>query len=420
MGSHARGSAWSELPADVLVTVLDGLAVRDLFRAGAVCRWWHAASAYVRSRHRVLSDPARAPCLLYTAAASSSDDRAAATLYSITDGKSYTVPLPAGASIPAGFWLGASHGWLVTVDDHADLHLVNPVTGQRISLPPVATVEQVRLMHDDSGAVVPDTYQVYPYDWSLRVEPHVNPPFTVDARELVDFLYLRALISSDPSAGDGCVVVLFHRPRFQLSFARPGDAHWTWIRTPTGNTEYCDCVFDGDGRTLYAMRYDGAIHAFDLHGRPALERKVILRPQLLEVMYRTTNYLLHAPWLGGWIQVWRSMHSTNPITEWIRVYQVDLAAQTLVEIKNLGDHALFVGCNYSFSLAASDCPGVLPNHVYYTDNEEYHALYSPDGPRDIGVYNVGDGSFHDVHPPCRWLNWPLPSWITPSLRYTRE
>ncbi|KAL6603102.1 hypothetical protein ACP70R_043463 [Stipagrostis hirtigluma subsp. patula] len=205
--------------------------------AGLSLTWWNAASSYVRGRHRVLSDPARAPCLLYAAAASSSDDRAAATLYSITDGKSYTVPLPAGASIPAGFWLGASHGWLVTVDDHADLHLVNRVTGQRVSLPPVATVEQVRLVHDDTGAVVPDKYLVYPYDWSLRVEPLDDPKyFTLDARKLVDFLYIRVVISSDPSDDGDCVVVLLHRPRYQLSFARPGDAHWTWIRGPMDNT----------------------------------------------------------------------------------------------------------------------------------------------------------------------------------------
>jgi hypothetical protein len=59
-------------------------------------------------------------------------------------------------------------------------------------------------------------------------------------------------------------------------------------------------------------------------------------------------------------------------TESITVSQVDLAAQTLVEIKNLGDHALFVGCNYSFALDATDCPDILANHVYYTDSEEHY------------------------------------------------
>ncbi|OEL24293.1 hypothetical protein BAE44_0014687 [Dichanthelium oligosanthes] len=108
MGSHGRASAgWSELPADVLVTVLEGLAIRDLCRAGAVCRWWNAASSYVRGRHRALSRPRTTPCLLYTTAgsSSSSEPAGAAMLYSITDGRSYPVPLT-GASIPGGFWLG--------------------------------------------------------------------------------------------------------------------------------------------------------------------------------------------------------------------------------------------------------------------------------------------------------------------------
>ncbi|KAJ1260211.1 hypothetical protein BS78_10G215100 [Paspalum vaginatum] len=423
MGIHALGSGcWSELPADVLITVLEGLAILDLCRTGAVCRGWRTASSYVRGQHRALSRP-RTPCLLYTAASSSSSsDPFAAMLYSITDGRSYPVPLNA-ASIPGGeLWLGASHGWLVTVDDHAELHLVNPVTGQRIdSLPSVATIEQVRRVHDDSGAVVADRYLVYPYDWSLKVLPQeLDHPMWLDSHQLIKYLYVRALISSDPSGGGDCVVVLIHWPHYQLSFARPGDAHWTWIRPPQDNTEYCDCAFDGDGRTLYALRYDGAIHAFDLHGCPTLEREVILHPQVHPVTRRITKYLIHAPWLGCWLQVWRNMELIDPTgldeaTEWMKVYKVDLAAQKLVEIEGIGDHAVFVGCNYSFFLTATDCPGILPNHIYYTDSEEYYALYMPIYPRDIGIYNVGEGTFHKVQPPCPWSNWPLPTWIAPSL-----
>ncbi|CAN6200832.1 unnamed protein product [Urochloa humidicola] len=434
-GSSGRGgsTSWSELPADVLVTVLEGLTIHDLCRAGAVCRWWNAASSRVRAHHRALFLPRTSPCLLYTAAAGTG------ILYSITDGKSYPVPLTGGgASIPGVFWLGASHGWLVTADEHAELHLVNPVTGRCIdTLPSVSTIEQVRRrVHDEAtggGAAggPDDTYLVYTYDWSLVAHPRDadDPGFTLSARDLVDHLYHRAFVSSDPSAGGDCVVVLLYWPHYQLCFARPGDAHWTWIQTPPENTGYCDCAFNGDGRTLYAMRHDGAIHAFDLRGRPAVEREVVLRPQIPVVRQRTTNYLLHAPWLGCWLQVWRNTDEVADATvvidgggdrpwktEWIKVYRVDLEEQTLVEIKNLGDHALFVGCNYSFSLAATDCPGVLPNHVYYTDNEEHYALYSKQCPRDIGIYNVGEGTFHEIQqPPFPWLNWPLPSWITPSL-----
>ncbi|OEL14009.1 hypothetical protein BAE44_0024972 [Dichanthelium oligosanthes] len=172
------------------------------------------ASSCVRGQHRAMSRPRTTPCLLYTTAggSSTSEPAGAAMLYSITDGRSYPVPLTGGASIPGGFWLGTSHGWLVTADEHAELHLVNPVTGQEInSLPSVATMEQVRRVHDESGAVVADTYLVYAYDWSLQVYPLDNLGFTLDSRELADYLYHRAFISSDPSDGGGdCVVVLIY------------------------------------------------------------------------------------------------------------------------------------------------------------------------------------------------------------------
>ncbi|XP_006657215.1 uncharacterized protein LOC102722971 [Oryza brachyantha] len=428
MGSHA--GPWSNLPADVLITILETLDIGDLVRAGAVCQWWNASSSNVRGQHHLLSRP-RTPCLLYTA--DTGDDPNVASLYSLTDRRSYTVPLP-GPHVHRR-WLGTSHGWLATTDDDATLHLVNPVTGQQISnLPPVTTVETVRRLFDEDGAVVPGWYVVYPYDWTLRVEPLVNAPMTMTARELSEYLYLRVFLSSDPSDGGDCIVVLLHRPDGQISFARLGDPHWTWIRTPTGNELYVDVAFRADGRKLYGMRRDATIHEFDLNGEPALERATILPAQECAMWH--TNYLVDAPWLvgDGWLLVCRYMGAANlqAYTAWladrsvpydgvwnthlIKVYRVDSAAGTVAEIKDLGGHhALILGCNNSFGLAVADCPGILPNHIYYTDNEEQYALYTPECARDIGVYNMGDGSFHQVLPASPWLDWPLPAWIIPSF-----
>uniref|UniRef100_A0A0E0E4R3 F-box domain-containing protein n=1 Tax=Oryza meridionalis TaxID=40149 RepID=A0A0E0E4R3_9ORYZ len=361
-GGHA--GAWSDLPADVLITILETLDIGDLVRAGAVCQWWNTSSSYVRGLPHLLSRP-RTPCLLYTTAAAA-DDPNVATLYSLTDHRSYTVKLP-GPHVHRR-WLGASHGWLATADDNAALHLVNPVTGQQISnLPPVTTVEPVRRLLDDGGAVVPGMYVVYPYDWTLRVEPL--------------YLYLRVFLSSDPSSdvggggGGGCVVVLLHRsrPDGQISFARLGDPHWTWIRTPTGNELYVDVGFSADdGRMLYGIRRDSAIHEFDLGGEPALERTTILPAQ--DGTMRHTNYLVDAPWLGDggcWLMVCRRMGAANlqAYAAWladrslpydgvwnthsIKMYRVDPAAgTTAAEINDLGGrHALFLGCNSSFGLA---------------------------------------------------------------------
>ncbi|KAF0904178.1 hypothetical protein E2562_032557 [Oryza meyeriana var. granulata] len=116
---------------------------------------------------------------------------------------------------------------------------------------------------------------------------------TLTARDLSEYLYLRVFLSSDPSDGGGdCIVVLLHRPDGQISFARLGDPHWTWIRTPTGNELYVDVAFRANGRMLYGLRRDGTIHEFDLDGEPALERTTILPAQ--DCTTRHTNYLVVA------------------------------------------------------------------------------------------------------------------------------
>jgi len=145
-----------------------------------------------------------------------------------------------------------------------------------------------------------------------------------------------------------------------------------------------------------------------------------------------TKYLVQAPGGGQeWLQVWRmmepvptpegsSMSSTClKTTVWIKVFRVDVDTQTLVETATFGEntnHALFIGCNQAFWVPAGEHAGVMPNHIYYTDNEEYYVLYYPESPRDIGIYNVGDGSFKRFRTPRPWLNWPLPCWFIPSLR----
>ncbi|CAN6351575.1 unnamed protein product [Urochloa humidicola] len=418
----AAAPDWSGMPADILAGVFEAFKnPGDLVRCGAVCRDWRGAHAYVRARHGLFSS---SPCLVYAAASSSS----LATVFSLAGGATYEVALP-DPPIGGSYWLGTAHGWLVTVDaDSGEVRLVNPVTGQQVdTLPSVETIAHLR-----RGPM--DDYEIYTYDWRSERRRWPNdddppPPIPATAGELAKLLHMRAFLSWDPADRQrGCIVVLLHGPRCHLSFARVGvDEGWTWIGR---QSSYADVVYSDSDGLFYALTLAGGIHAYDLAGgAAAVRRTVVLQDQVHDVIDTDTKYLVQVPGGGQWLQVWRMMEpvpspeggsSTRlKTTVWIKVFRVDVGTQTLVDTTaTLGEesnHALFIGCNQAFWVPAGEGSGVLPNHIYYTDNEECYALYYPESPRDVGVYDVGDGSFKQFRTPRPWLNWPLPCWVIPSL-----
>jgi len=122
-----------ELPVDILMDIFALLEIPDLLRAGAVCSTWHAAYTSLLS-HGCYHRP-QTPCLLYT---SESDADNVACLYNLAEDRVYRLTLPELA-IRSRYLIGSSNGWLVTADDRSELHMVNPITGEQIALPPVTT-----------------------------------------------------------------------------------------------------------------------------------------------------------------------------------------------------------------------------------------------------------------------------------------
>lgn len=62
ISGERRGSDWSDLPADLLVTVFSSLEIPDLLSCGAVCRLWHAEHSSVRRLG--LCSNVQGPCLV--------------------------------------------------------------------------------------------------------------------------------------------------------------------------------------------------------------------------------------------------------------------------------------------------------------------------------------------------------------------
>lgn len=106
----------------------------------------------------------------------------------------------------------------------------------------------------------------------------------------------------------------------------------------------------------------------------------------------------------------KGIHTTR-----VDIYKADLDSQQIVHVPTLGDDALFIGHNCTYCLSTKDYPRLLPNHVYFTDDDEYSLMDGHEIHRDVGIFNLEDECSYDIVSPQPWLNWPIPIWIIPSF-----
>ncbi|TVU34152.1 hypothetical protein EJB05_15981, partial [Eragrostis curvula] len=284
---------WTELPPELLVSVLSFLEeIRDLFACAAVSRAWRAGCTSVR---RLGLWPDRGPYLVYSSA---DRDPGTATLHNISTGRSFHAAFP-DPSFRSRFVIGSSRGWLVTADERSHLHLLSPVTGAQIALPPPGTMFGVGASFNSQGVF--RAYCIHDLDvWGRclnhRVDPQVWGP-----SKLRHYLYNKVILFSDPSSGDDCIVLLMHGPDEHLSFARIGDTRWTWLDAMENCSCYCDFIYNDEDGLFYAVRANGEIHTVDLRG-PSPEVKVVYREESRVMCYAW--YLVQAPW-GDLLQVVR-------------------------------------------------------------------------------------------------------------------
>ncbi|KAK1693500.1 hypothetical protein QYE76_010197 [Lolium multiflorum] len=382
-----------ELPLDVLMDIFAQLEIPDFIRAGSVCSAWRSAYTILHSQIEQYKRR-QTPCLFYTSESVADN---VACLYSLAEKRVYNITLP-DPPIRSRYLIGSSHGWLVTADDKSELHLLNPITGQQIALPPVITIDHVKPILDNAGAI--NEYELWD---DLDVTIHALD-------KLRDCLYFRAFLFPDPSMGS-YIVVLIIFPYRQLLFARVGDCKWTLLQP---GQDYQQCIhMDG---LLYAFTRTGQIDAFDLTG-PTFTRNVIA-DEMDNYISGTDGwmYAVQTP-CGDLLQVCREIVVTKEIlteTKKILVYKADMAAKNLVKMNGLRDHVLFLGRGQPQCLSAEEYPQLEANCVYFTDDETYASDYKNDR-RDIGILDLENDSREEFVSQF-WCNWPNPIWITPNLK----
>ncbi|TVU24953.1 hypothetical protein EJB05_27424, partial [Eragrostis curvula] len=397
-----------ELPEEILGDIFALLEIPDLVRAGCVCSSWHTVYAGLRSsgwynRHQT-------PCLLYMSESAGDNINC---MYSLAEKRVYKLTLPE-PPIRSRYLIGSSNGWLVTADEKSELHIVNLITGEQIALPSVTTIEQVKPIFDESGAL--QEYELSQYDG----ESEYGDPYILPLGNLRDKLYGKAFVFSDSSTGS-YIVVLIHNPVSQLSFARARDSRWTWL-PPSG--DYEDCIYlDG---ILYVVTSTGGMDAFDLTGS-SFSRKVIMNKMKNYIHERM--YIVQSP-SGELFQVWREqddipigdgdaapervLSEIETETKNMMLYKVDMAAKKLVQINSLHGHVLFLGYGQSCCVRAEEYQQLKANHIYLTDDERGIAFWKSNR-RDIGIFNLETNTTEEIVPSQSWCTWPVPIWITPNF-----
>ncbi|XP_006368067.1 uncharacterized protein [Solanum tuberosum] len=221
-----------------------------------------------------------------------------------------------------------------------------------------------------------------------------------------------------------------------MSFWRPGDLRWTRIDNINSPYKHMhrDLVYYTEN--FYAVDWNGRVLVYDVTGSSPIHTQIvaILPPHHMGDEF----YILES--IGSLFVVVRyGVKSRPPIREDssrrisltpiypndgtetygttnFGVFEVDLAAGELRETKQVGDRALFLGANASISVQASQFPGVKPNHIYYTDDfVESYLFYEEGGGRDMGVYNIANGSFEPHYNGVSLSRVCPPIWVTPTL-----
>ncbi|XP_058181134.1 putative F-box protein At1g65770 [Rhododendron vialii] len=342
-------------------------------------------------------------------------------------------------------FIGSSHGWLLLLDECADPYLFEPFSCRRVSLLPKETFPHIIGV---SGS--PEHGFDVEYVHGAR-QSHVQR--SVTAKELQECLVLKAILSSDPSHGNGedYLVMAIYGCDAKVAMCKHGDSAWNDLNGQ--NRPYCDIICHKN--RLFALSETGSVESWDFGG-PLLVKTMNFHPLYIcsKRVAETTcayhdrerfssrcylaesrgNLLLVERHVGEFVgdngEAVReadllSDECSHPLvypykTLEFTVYRLNFMQQKLEEVESLGDNALFLGGNHSMSLPAAGTAQhpsrCKKNSIYFTDDywERMEEDYSYGG-HDVGVFSLGDRSVKPLkHLDMLHRTDPPPIWLVPN------
>ncbi|KAK4721826.1 hypothetical protein R3W88_012059 [Solanum pinnatisectum] len=388
---------WSKLQSDLLGVILSRMdLIEDYLNFSSVCKSWHS----VANEHSFISNLPRAPWLMLAEEDDGDeDDNTCRKFYSFYNDMIFKKRVPEAQ----GKRCMESMGWLITVGkEDGEISLLHPFSGVQIQLPHQNTTK----LYEFNQTRVP---------WNF---------------------VKKAVLSANPSHTDDYVLMVIEGKSEFLSFWRPGDLLWTRITKPIHFGHFSDVLyFNGN---FYAVGYGGSIQVCDVSGpEPASSRIIVHLERWVDCKYyilESLGSVFVVAQSGAGLRCIQDDRERIPLmfipgedddeedmlytygTRIFLVFKIDLDAHRNTPTRDLGDRAFFLGANASFSVQASQFPGIKPNHIYFIDNCLGAYLHFEEGSGlDMGVFNLVDGSIQPHYDGVSLSRVCPPIWVTPAL-----
>ncbi|XP_020264435.1 F-box protein SKIP23-like isoform X2 [Asparagus officinalis] len=389
---------WANLLGEVLTLIAKRLSAVDYCSFSAVCTSWASIASPENGMPRPLSLRKNEPYLIFSGdGVGNCQQSDFCTLFDYLDNsftKIHHLPEIRGKWI-----IGSQFGWLAVIDELANPSLLNPFTRSQIELPPITAHPEVEPVYDSEGSLA--GYSCY----------DGREYYTLEESQSA-LVFRKLVLSSNPADGDFVAVAV--DTGGTLMYTRPGYREWNIWRFPNGHG-VADVIYR-DGKFL-ALTHFGDVYAMDICSPLSSPKASLFAKRYRGYIFCDTSYLVDSS--GVLLQVVRQeeflKEESRNRTCKIEICSLDPETGTWSLVTSLGDHSLFVGCWYSASLSAKEISWLQENRVYFTDDNWDKIPVRQERVRDIGVFNLSDGSFGTCYPPDMRLTWPPPAWITSQI-----
>ncbi|XP_059668100.1 uncharacterized protein LOC132313353 [Cornus florida] len=378
--------------------------------------------------------------------------------------RTLSVPWQRELLMPNGaFCVGSSHGWLVFNQPHnCHPYLYNPLIDSPhfpyIPLPSIETIPSVlgfRSLKSDHSSPSPSLITQFinlihedcnseEYTYEEKMSPERACRYFVQRLVMSSAPTVPCYSSSlsKPQIDGNCTIMAIHSGGDEIGFCKPGDERWTML--DVSGPMYADIIYCSKDQRFFALRFDFSIEAWDLRDPSRPQKQFFHSPDFCEgkiwkkiresYIWDPRIYLVESCGdillLCRFIALSRIVEVENKINddEWenyfihdddaywtmgFDVHKFDSDNNKWERVECLGDRAMFVGYNNSFSLSTRDYPELVGNSIYFAD-DNLNGFNNTYGGHDNGVFSLEDNRIKPYYPSREKVIGPHPVWVAPN------